>query len=59
MVNCEIPNKTGTTGPRSNDPLLSGKFLVSRIHHRIGMFQEQPRYTCIIELIKAGYNQGV
>jgi hypothetical protein len=59
MVNCEIPNKTGTTGPRSNDPLLSGKFLVSRIHHRIGMFKEQPRYTCIIELIKAGYNQGV
>ena len=59
MVSCAIPNKTGTTGPSDLDPLLSGNFLVSRIHHKVGLFQEKPRYTCIMELLKGGYNEGI
>jgi len=59
MINCNIPNKQGLTGTTSNDPLLSGNFLISRIHHRIGQTIEKPRYTCIIECIKGKYNEGV
>ena len=59
MVSCAIPNKTGTTGPSDLDPLLSGNFLVSRIHHKVGLFQEKPRYTCIMELLKGGYEEGI
>lgn len=59
MINCNIPNKQGLTSTTSNDPLLSGNFLISRIHHRIGQTIEKPRYTCIIECIKGKYNEGV
>jgi hypothetical protein len=59
MVSCAIPNKTGTTGPSELDPLMSGNFLVSRIHHKVGLFQEKPRYTCIMELLKGGYEEGI
>jgi hypothetical protein len=59
MINCTIPNKNGFTGPRTEDDLISGKFLIARIHHKIGAFGEQPRYTCIIECLKGKYNEGV
>jgi len=59
MINCSIPNKNGLTGNRTEDDLLSGKFLVTRIHHRIGAFGESPRYTCIIECIKGRDNKSV
>jgi hypothetical protein len=59
MINADIPNKNGTTGPTDNDPLMSGKFLVTRIHHKIGHVQDKPRYTCIMECIKGAYNEGV
>jgi hypothetical protein len=59
LVNCDIPNKTGTTGPLKLDPLLSGTFLVSRIHHRIGLLQERPRYTCVMECLKGSYNESI
>jgi len=56
MINCLIPNKQGLTGSVKMDPLLSGNFLITRIHHRIGQVIEKPRYTCIIEGIKGTYN---
>lgn len=59
MVSCAIPDKTGTTGAGKLDPLLSGNFLVSRLHHRIGLFQEKPRYTCIMELLKGSYEESI
>ena len=55
MINCNIPNKQGLTGPIKLDPLMSGNFLITRIHHRIGMVVEKPRYTCVIEGIKGTY----
>jgi hypothetical protein len=57
-INCTIPNKTGTADA-GIDPLLSGDFIVSRIHHRIGMFQDTPRYTCTMELLKGSYSEAV
>ena len=57
-INCKLPNRSGTTGNMKEDPLMSGKFLISRIHHRIGMVQERPRYTCIVEGLKGRYEEG-
>jgi len=59
VITCTIPNKNGFTGPRTEDDLISGKFLIARIHHKIGAFGEQPRYTCVIECLKGKYNGGV
>jgi len=57
-INCALPNRSATTGNMKQDPLMSGKFLISRIHHRIGMVQERPRYTCIIEGLKGRFEEG-
>lgn len=58
-IDCTIPNKSSFTNGGSEDNLISGKFLITRIHHRIGEFAEKPRYTCIIEGIKGRYEEGV
>lgn len=52
MINVDIPNKVSTTGPRDDDPLLSGSFMISRIHHKIGTAGVRPRYVCNLEIIK-------
>jgi hypothetical protein len=57
-INCTFPNNSATTGNVTEDPLLSGKFLISRIHHKIGLVQEKPRYTCILECLKGRYREG-
>lgn len=59
MVDLRMPSRNGLTGPPQLDRFMSGKFLVSRIHHRIGEFTDQPRYTCIMECIKGGSEQGI
>lgn len=59
MIDCFIPRQTGLTGPTQQDPLMSGKFLITRIHHKIGEFAEKPRYTCVIECIKGRYNESI
>ena len=57
-INCTFPNNSATTGNVTEDPLLSGKFLISRIHHKIGLVAEKPRYTCIVECLKGSYREG-
>jgi len=57
-INCTFPNNSASTGNPVEDPMLSGKFLISRIHHKIGLVQEKPRYTCIIECLKGRYREG-
>jgi hypothetical protein len=57
MIECAIPNKKGLTGTQGEDPLMTGNFLISRIHHKIGEFGERPRYTCVIECIKGAYGE--
>ena len=56
MIECTIPNKKGS-GTQGEDPLMTGNFLISRIHHKIGEFGERPRYTCVIECIKGAYGE--
>jgi hypothetical protein len=59
MITANIPNKSSFTGDVQNDKLLSGNFLISRIHHKIGEALDRPRYTCAIELIKGNMEEGV
>lgn len=58
-IECTLPNRSALTTEMQEDPLMSGKFLISRIHHRIGMVQERPRYTCIIEGLKGKFEEGI
>jgi uncharacterized protein YbaA (DUF1428 family) len=57
-IDCKIPSRTALTSPVQDDSEMSGKFLITRIHHRIGMLVERPRYTCIIECIKVNYESN-
>lgn len=59
MIEAKIPNKKTTTENRDDDPLISGKFLISRIHHQIGEVGQSPRYTCIMECLKGNMEEGV
>lgn len=52
---CNIPRPVSTTGPRENDPLLSGKYIISKMTHHIADPDKNPRYTCIIEGLKGAY----
>jgi len=59
VVDINVPKKVGTTGPRENDEQLTGNFLITRIHHDIGLLGERPRYTCAVECIKGNLEHGV
>lgn len=59
MIDCEFPNRRATTGNVQDDPLITGKFLITRIHHRIGELADKPRYTCSIEAIKGRYEESI
>lgn len=59
MIEAKIPVKESSTSNKKDDPMLSGKFLISRIHHQILTAAENPRYTCVIELIKGNPEEGV
>lgn len=54
-IDCELPNRNAFTGNQTEDPLITGKFLITRIHHRIGELADKPRYTCTVEGIKGRY----
>lgn len=58
-INCTLPNRRAMTSGFEDDPLITGKFLVSRIHHKIGEASDKPRYTCVIEAVKGKFEEGV
>jgi hypothetical protein len=58
-IDCEFPNRRATTGSVTEDPLITGKFLITRIHHRIGELADKPRYTCSVEAIKGRYEESI
>lgn len=55
IVNLTIPNQSAQGG--SQERLFSGPALVVSIHHKIAPIDSQPRYTMILGLVKAGFNQ--
>lgn len=58
-INVELPNRRSFTSSVVDDPLISGKVLITRIHHRIGVATDRPRYTCSIEGIKGRYEESL
>lgn len=58
-IDCELPNRKSFTGAVNDDPLITGKVLITRIHHRIGGPTDKPRYTCSIEGIKGRYEEAL
>lgn len=58
-IDCEFPNRRALTSEVQEDPLITGKFLITRIHHRIGELADKPRYTCSIEAIKGRYEESI
>lgn len=57
-VYLNIPQNAATTGPTINDPLISGSFLVSRIHRAIGTSIDRPRFVDYIECISGTLGTG-
>jgi hypothetical protein len=55
VVNLVIPNQSAQGG--SQERLFSGPALVVSIKHKIAPIDSQPRYTMVLGLVKAGFNQ--
>ena len=58
VVSMDIPNKTDASGA-GNETQMNGNILITRIRHRIKPNATSPRYTMVIEGIKAAFDQGV
>jgi hypothetical protein len=58
-INCTLPNRRSFTDAPAEDSLITGKVLITRIHHRIGTATDRPRYTCSIEGIKGRYEESL
>ena len=59
LIYLAIHEKNSTTDRRELDKLLSGKFMITRLHHEIGNAAATPRYTNTLELVKGGLENGV
>lgn len=57
-INCELPNRSSFTNPTADDLLITGKILITRIHHKIGTASDRPRYTCVVEGVKGRYEDS-
>ena len=58
-IDCELPNRRSFTSETTEDPLITGKFLITRVHHRIGELSDKPRYTCTVEAVKGRYEESI
>lgn len=58
-IDCELPNRRSFTGPGGEDPLITGRMLMTRIHHRISVPTDMPRYTCTVECVKGRYEESL
>jgi len=57
VIDLDIPNKS-QDGSDSNEKQFSGKALVVAVRHKIKPLGQTPRYTCVVRVVKAGYDQG-
>lgn len=56
MVNTSINDSSAITGVGQSDPLLNGQFLIAKVAHIIKPANIRPRYTCSMQLLKAGFD---
>lgn len=59
MVTANLIAPDSTTGNRTEEALVAGKFLITHLRHIISPSNVHPRYTCAVECIKGGYKTGV
>jgi hypothetical protein len=59
MLEVKLLENATSSGPVEEHHLLSGKYLITFIHHQILSEGNNPRYTCSIETLKGGYKEAV
>lgn len=57
IIDLDIPNKS-EDGSGSNEKQFNGKALIVGVRHKIKPLGQTPRYTCIVRVVKAGFDQG-
>ena len=55
-IDINIPKSVSLTAAVPPDPIVSGKFLISKLRHNIEASTTRPRYTCIVEGIRGNFN---
>lgn len=55
-VMCNVPKITSQTHNMEPEPQMAGRWLVSKLEHKIHRADVKPRYVCNIEGLKGAYN---
>lgn len=58
MIDIQLPSRTDATLGEGSEKQFNGKVLVTGIRHRIKPLGQTPRYTMILKVAKASYDQG-
>ena len=58
MINLNLPNRTDAGIGASGESQFNGPVLVTAIRHRIKPAGQTPRYTMVLKVVKASYDQG-
>ena len=57
VVNLIVPNKSITNQGSDEEKQFNGPALVVSVTHKIRALGQQPRYTCIVRVVKGGFDQ--
>jgi hypothetical protein len=57
-IDCIIPKTVSLSGEVPTDPIVSGKFLISKLNHNFEPSHKNPRYTCVLEGIRGNFETG-
>ena len=55
-VMCNVPKITSESGNMEPEPQMAGRWLISKLEHKIHRADVKPRYVCNIEGLKGAYN---
>lgn len=58
-IDVNIPKTVALSGNVPPDPIVSGKFLISKLNHNIGPSTAHPRYTCVVEGIRGNFESSL
>ena len=58
-INCNVPKIADMTNNTDQEPQVSGRWLISKLEHKIHRPEARPRYTCNLECIKGAYQEKV
>jgi hypothetical protein len=55
-VMCNVPKITSETDTMEPEPQMAGRWLISKLEHKIHKPDVKPRYVCNVEGLKGAYN---